>query len=79
MGVLKGGRVVVSEVGSGTDSGPGFGMFLLIYPSNPFDPSSCVILVFHCSKLSLLNFCSLDSIVSDDVPDIIVQDSSLVD
>ena len=54
------------------DSGPGFGIFPLIYPSNPFDPSSCVILVFHCSKLSPLNFCSSDSIVSDDVPDIIV-------
>ena len=60
------------------DSGPGFGMFPLIYPSSPFDPSSCMILVFHCGGLSLLNFCSSDSIVSDDVPDIIVQNSSLL-
>ena len=59
-----------SELGSGTDSGPGIGILPLIYPNSPFDPKSWVILVFHCSKLSPLNFCSLESIVSDGIPDI---------
>ena len=32
-----------------------------------------MILVFHWSKLSLLNFCSSDSIVREGIPDIDVQ------
>ena len=44
MGVLIG--WVVSD-GSGIDSGLGFGIFPLMYPSSPFDPNNCVMLVFH--------------------------------
>jgi len=58
--------------GSGIDSGPGFGIFPLIYPSNPLDPSSWFILVFHWSRLFPLNFCSSESRVSEGIPDIIV-------
>jgi hypothetical protein len=68
MGVLIG--WVVSD-GSGTDSAPGLVIFPSIYPSSPFDPSNCVMLVFHWSRLSPLNFCSSDSIVSEGMPDII--------
>ena len=38
--------------------------------NNPLAPSNWLILVFHCKRLSLLNFCSSESIVSDGVSDI---------
>ena len=34
-----------------------------------------MILVFHWSRLSPLNFCSSDSIVSEGIPDIVGQNS----
>ena len=48
----------------------GFCIIPLMYPSNPLAPSNWVILVFHCRRLSLLNFCPLESIVRDGVLDI---------
>lgn len=74
MGVLVGWvveAVVAGVVGSGIDSGPGFFIVLSIYPNRPFDVSSWVMFVFHWSKFSLLNFCSLVSIVREGIPDII--------
>ena len=60
-----------------SEGGPGFDIFPLIYPDNPFDPRSWVILVFHWSKLSPLNFCSLESMVSEGILDMVIQVSSL--
>jgi hypothetical protein len=63
--------VVVGVEGIGIDSGPGLRMLPLIYPRSPFEPSTCVMLVFHYSRLFPLNFCSSERIVSEGVPDII--------
>ena len=71
MEVFIGWIMVVSE-GIGIDLGLGFIICPLIYPSNPLDPSSWVILAFHCSRLSPLNFGSSESMVSEVVPDIVV-------
>ena len=35
-----------------------------------------MMLVFHCSKLSQLNFCSLESMVSEGIPDMVIQKGS---
>ena len=48
----------------------GFGIVPSVYPNNPFAPSSWVIIIFHCSKFSPLNFCSSGRIVKDGNPDI---------
>lgn len=57
--------------GSGTDSVPGFWILPSMYPDSPFNASNWVIFVFHCNKFSPLNFCSLESIVRESVPDIV--------
>ena len=72
VGVVVDCVVDVSE-GSGVGAGSGFCIFPSIQPDNPFDPRSWVMLVFHCSKLFLLNFCSSESMVSEGIPDMIVQ------
>jgi hypothetical protein len=41
-----------------------------MYPDNPFDPRSCIMLVVHDSRFSLLNFCSSERIVSEGDDDI---------
>ena len=55
----------------------GFPMFPSTYPVSPFDPSNCVMVIFHFSRFSPLNFCSSESIVSEGVPDDIVSISGL--
>ena len=54
--------------GCGVDPIPGFCIIPPIYPINPLAPSNCLIFVFHWSRLSLLNFCSSESIVSEGIP-----------
>ena len=51
------------------DGATGFAMLPSIYPVSPFDPNSCVMVIFHLSRFSPLNFCSSESIVREDVPD----------
>ena len=58
------------EVVPGAGSG-GFMTRPSMYPSNPLEPRSWVILVDHLSRLSPLNFCSSESIVSVGIPDIV--------
>ena len=55
---------------SGIDGLVGFAIFPSTYPSSPFDASSWMMFVFHCRRLSPLNFCSSDRSVSDGIPDI---------
>jgi hypothetical protein len=50
----------------------GFAIVPSTYPDSPFEPSSWVMFMAHASRLSLLNFCSSESIVRDVVPDDIV-------
>ena len=56
---------------SGGGSELGFFSVPFKYPSSPLAPSSWLILIFHWRRLSPLNFCSSERIVSDSVPDII--------
>ena len=48
-------------------------------PVSPFDPSNCVILMFHAIRLSPLNFCSSERIVNDGVPNDILTCSKCFD
>ena len=66
--------VVVVDVGR-----TGFGTFPSIYPVSPFDLSNCIMVMFHFSKFSPLNFCSSESIVNEGVPEDIVDRSNLSD
>ena len=50
----------------------GFAMVPSMYPVSPLDPSNWIIVMFHFIRFSLLNFCSSESIVNEDVPDDIV-------
>jgi len=51
-------------------------IFPSMYPDSPFAPSNWVMLVVHESKLSPLNFCSSERIVSEgEVADILYRGS----
>ena len=60
---------MVSGVVAEVDGAAGFGIFPSTYPVSPLDPSSCSMLMFHFIRFSPLNFCSLDNIVNEGVPD----------
>jgi len=47
----------------------GFATLPSMYPVSPLDPSNCVMVIFHFSRFSPLNFCSSGSIVNEGVPD----------
>ena len=64
--------VVGVEVAVLDDGCADFTIFPSTYPSSPLDLSSWVMVVFHLSKLSLLNFCSSERIVKVGIPDDIV-------
>ena len=75
------GVVVVAVVVASVDVSVGAVRKVILrsmYPDSPFDPNNWIILVFHESRLSPLNFCSSERIVSEGVDDMVYRGKSNV-